>query len=285
MRRGLFIGGCGVAAVCALISLTASAQTGERGEPLERQIQIYRINFDSATVTLKNMSGSPISLNGFRFCTQSPGQLLRYTAATGLNGITLAAGAELYIHWNNDGPVAADHRNLSSLGGLAATPLIREAYAMSLYWPAAVPINFSNPAHMADHCQWSSTGADPGSSVNVRSDEAVTAGLWTAVADWIDTEPNTRTITLTDLTGGILHGPGNYDLQPACFGDITPMNGDGSIGDGTVSIADVNLAITSFGLGPGPADIMPAPAGDGQVTIADVTAVLTNFGLCSAPPP
>ncbi len=271
--------------LAACLALAGFGGAAERGEPIERQIQIYRVNFNDGIVTLRNMSANPISLNGFRFCTQSTGgQLLLYTAASGLNGVTLPGGDELYIHWNNDAPVAADHRNISSLGGFAATPLIREAYALSLYFPlGGGPINFNNGNSMADHCQWSDDGVDPGGSINIRSDEAVAGGVWTAVADWIDTETNTRWMTLTDLSGASLHGPDDYDLEEFCYGDITPLNGDGTVGDGQVTIADVNVAITSFGLGPGQADIAPFPDGDGEVTISDITAVLTNFGLCTAP--
>jgi hypothetical protein len=71
-----------------------------------------------------------------------------------------------------------------------------------------------------------------------------------------------------------------------CLADCTPDNGDGTFGDGQVTIADVVAVVQAFGSVSEACDIVPENCdgtfGDGEVSIGDIIAVVTEFGsACS----
>jgi len=83
-----------------------------------------------------------------------------------------------------------------------------------------------------------------------------------------------------------------FTLAPtSCLGDCSPMNPDGSVGNGLVNIDDVLVSLNGFGSCPAepapcPCDIAPIQNGDvgnGIVNIDDLLALLNNFGVCPAP--
>ncbi|MCA9295096.1 MAG: hypothetical protein KC983_01240 [Phycisphaerales bacterium] len=70
-----------------------------------------------------------------------------------------------------------------------------------------------------------------------------------------------------------------------CRGDAVPVNGDGSIGSGSVNIDDLLELISNFGATSGtPTDIEPMvdanSYGDGVVDILDIIGMLNVFGTC-----
>jgi len=67
-----------------------------------------------------------------------------------------------------------------------------------------------------------------------------------------------------------------------CLADNTPVNADGSTGNGVVNIDDLVLVLSTFGQTPQPGD--PPLQGDvnfdGFINLDDLLIILSNFGLC-----
>ncbi len=240
-----------------------------------QDVQIRSVNFATGVVQLHNCGAASEALDGYRFCTHDTDEIRRYSGATGLNGFTLAPGGSLFIHFNNDAPVAADHVNISTIGGVFALPLDNDAYGMGLYWQTP----FGTPSNIADHVQWSLGGVDD-PNADDRSDEAENAGLWTDQSTWVATSASTVAIRLTDTACGLLHGPSSYmplDEVPDCN-----MNGQDDffdIADGTSTDMDMN-GVPDECEGddcPGDAD------GSNVVDFDDLNIVLANWNTTVAP--
>ena len=244
-------------ATLAAFAVTASAD--------ERDIQIASVATQDAIIELINLGVDPIALDGYRFCTQSTTQVLRYTAAGGFNGVTLAPNESLYIHQNNDAPANPAHMNASDIGGVFAT-MDLEAYAISFYFPIDGSVSFGNPAQVADYVQFSRMGLN-NFTADERADEAVNGGLWTAIIDWVAIETDTLLVELTDLSNGRLHGPSDYEVfgPAACPADFTD--------DGVLDIFDVFAFLDAFNAGDPAADF----TGDGSFDIFDVFGFLDAF--------
>ncbi len=182
-----------------------------------RDVQIREVNFQNGTVELFNFGASAESLNGWQFCTFDDNQIFQYSGATGFNGMSINPGATLTIHTLNDAPGGDPSSiNLSALGGVFATPLDSNQYAMSLYGAGA---GFTTASRMVDHVMWNIGGADPG--LTSRANIAVAAGLWTSELDYVSTTAGTVSIQLSDLSGGLLHGPSDYGpVEPSVDRDV-----------------------------------------------------------------
>jgi hypothetical protein len=230
-----------------------------------RDIQIVNMILDDAVVHLFNFGLDPVDLDGWRFCTQSTTQVRRYTGTTGFDGSTMNAGESLFIHLNDDAPAVANHINVSSLGG-AFAPLDLEAFAISFYFPGDGGfVNFGDETTMAEHIQFSRNGLN-NFTADERSDEAVAAGLWTGVTDWISIQTDSLLIELTDISGGLLHGPDDYNVfGPACAADLT--------GDGVADIFDVLDFVAAYNANDPIADF----TGDGNIDIFDVLAFVEAY--------
>jgi hypothetical protein len=178
----------------------------------ETDTQIVNVDFTAGVVTIHNFGTTAQSLDFWRFCTHDENQVFQYSLFAGLIGQSIPAGGDMFLHYNNDAPALPNHFNISSLGPFA-TPLDPDgAYAMGLYWPNGGSVTFADPADLADHLQWSTSGiSDP--TADARSQVAVDAGLWTAVADWISTTPDSVNIALDDQSAGLLHGPDDYTVS------------------------------------------------------------------------
>lgn len=174
----------------------------------ERGVQISHVQFDTQVVTLKNFGGVEEPLDGWRFCTHDEDSVRRYSGSTGLNGVTLAPGETLDIHFLNDAIDASDI-NISTIGGAFATPLDQDAYGMQIYFD---PVSFGNGNTIADHLQWSLDGIDD-VSADERSDEAEAGGVWVDQTNWIATTAQTISIALDDTSGASLHSPINYSTE------------------------------------------------------------------------
>jgi hypothetical protein len=214
----------GFAPIVAVLAMTTAAVAAPR------DVQIRTIDFATGVIELHNFGAASQSLNGFVFCTFDDNQTFQYTLSSGLNGQTVAAGASLFIHTLNDAPAMAGHINRSVLGGAMAAPLDAGPYAMSFYLP---PASFTNPSHMADHVQWNVGGANvPG--LSGRATVAVSAGLWTSTTAWASTTATSTGLELTDESGGLGHGPANYQA----IEDV--MTGGACCAEGVCS--DVDMA-------------------------------------------
>ncbi len=229
-----------------------------------RDVQITNVDLTTGIITLHNFGATDEVMNGWRFCSHDTSFVRQYSSVSGFNGKNIGAGTDFFVHWNNGGPNDADNINASNLGGSSAD-INDSAFAVQLYF---APVNFSNPTTMADAIQWSIGGVN-NTVADDRSDEAVTAGLWTDQTLWISTTAASESIELLPASGGmLLHGPDDYAVNepPGIPGDLN--------GDGTVDTADLGILIGQFGTaGPG-ADIN----GDGMVDTADLGILIGNFG-------
>ncbi len=182
--------------------------------PNARAVQIASVDFNTGVLELHNFDASDIDLDGWRFCSHDFDEARRYTAPTGLDGITIEAGTSVFIHFNNDAPADPDRVNSSSLGGLFALPLDQGAKGIQLYFPNASGIvAFGNSTLIADHLQWNDGGTV--GSATFRTAQAVAENLWSANGDFIVTNATTSRIDLTDTTGGTDHSPANYLVSGA----------------------------------------------------------------------
>ena len=149
-----------------------------------RDVQLRAFDFSTSTMEIRNFGASTEDLSGWRFCSHDEDQIRRYSSPSGLNGVSIAPGASLFVHFLNDAPGGDPTRiNASSLGSFAA-PFDTGSYAIQLYF---APVSFGNGATIADHAQWSVGGVD-NTTADERSDEAETGGVWTDQSQWISTQ-------------------------------------------------------------------------------------------------
>lgn len=188
--------------------LSANVAKADITDP-NRFVQIESIDFQTSVLQLTNFGTNSVDLSGWRFCTHDEDQVRRYSATTGLNGVTLTAGSSLFVHFNNDAS-AANEINVSTIGGNFAQPLDvgpnpGGAYGVGLYF--ATP--FGDGANLADHLQWSFNGVD-NDTADDRSDEAE-GEVWLSQSDWISADENTTRIALNvaDFNEEI-HSSANY---------------------------------------------------------------------------
>ncbi len=222
-----FLVGCGLAALLMSIAATVA-----HGAP--RDVQMREFDFVDSVIEIKNFGAVSEDLSGWRFCSHDEDQVRRYSSATGLNGVVLAPGESIFIHFLNDAPVGDPSRiNASSLGAFA-TPFDRGPFAIQLYF---APVSFGNGNTIADHAQWSVAGVDD-ISADERSDEAETGGVWVDQSEWISTTAITGAIELAPASeGGVLHSPADYNAT-------TPA----VPGSGPIALTLLAAFLASFGL-------------------------------------
>lgn len=204
--------------------------------PNNRDLQIRSIDFTTGVIELFNFGPVTIDLSGARFCTHDDNEGLRYSGSTGFNGVTIAAGNSVFVHFDNDAPAEPNAINRAALGGAFATPLDQNAYGMQIFLPA-VPgggISFGNSSLIADHLQWK-FDAEPAGQAATRATQAVAEGLWSATTDFITTELTSTRIDLLDV-GGTAHGPDFYEVT----GDVVgALCGDSNC-DGVINTGDID---------------------------------------------
>ena len=134
----------------------------------DRDVQIRSLHFDSGLIELHNFGVTDEPLDGWIFCSHDENEVFLYTNGLNLNGVIIEAGTSLFVHFNNDAPLAdPDRINRSDLGPFATPFDSFGAYSLSLY----INSNFASGAAMADHLQWSFDGLD-NATADERSDEA-----------------------------------------------------------------------------------------------------------------
>ncbi|MEQ9616560.1 MAG: hypothetical protein RLN60_00840 [Phycisphaerales bacterium] len=238
-----------------------------------RDVQFKSVDFETNVIELHNFGDSAEALDGFRACSHDDDQIRQYSTLTSFNGLSIAAGESLFIHFNNDSAMVMDGEQRIDIAGRGnfAGPFDRGPYSIQIYFP---PVAFGNGATMADIVQWSIDGVD-NSIADERADEAQIAGLWTDQSEWIATTKDSLRIELLDETGGLLHGPLDYMVvEPGaaiCSGDCDDS--------GTIDFNDLVSMLFAFG----PADGMEDPCDadeSGTVDFNDLVSALFLFGPC-----
>ncbi len=241
-----------------------------------RDVQFRSVDLSTGVIELHNFGAGDEALDSWQFCTHSDTGAARYTAATGLNGVTVEAGTSFFVHTANDAPADPDHRNLSSLGGFFSLPMDTGPFALELFRPNGPFIIFGSAADMVDHLQWAIGGSSIDALASFRNLQAVSAGLWDDAAVWINTAADSALITLDDTTGGLLHGASDYTVSIAAL--LGDLNSDGFVG-----IADLNIVLGAWNQAVPPGDPLADPSGDGFVGIADLNVVLGNWNAGTPP--
>ncbi|MFT5422903.1 MAG: hypothetical protein ACI89L_000672 [Phycisphaerales bacterium] len=233
----------------------------------DRDIQFRSMDLDNGIVEVHNFGAATIALDGWQFCTHDFDQQRRYSSSTGLDGLSIAPGDSLFVHFNDDAPANPGAINIATIGGSFALPLNSASYALEIFTPGLDGnLNFGSTTDMNDHVQWAINPASIGSA-SARSVQAAAAGLWTASSDYITVTAQTGIILLTDESGGELHGPNNYVLDPGpdCPADL---NGDGIADNG-----DIGAFVQLFLAGDLAADFN----GDGILDNGDIGAFVLVF--------
>lgn len=241
------------------------ALTGTIAVAAERDVQFTNIDTEAQVFTLQNTGVDPVDLDGWRFCSHNTSQVRRYTAPSGLNGLTLQPGDELKIHLDNDAPfgdpLVIDGFSIGIFADFELT-----AYSVNFYFPnSGGSTPFSDGNFIADHIQWSIDGID-NTSADERSDEAQAGGVWVDQGDWINVGTDTVAIDLNDPSFAELHSPADYIVTSNCPADLT--------GDGVLNFFDVSAFLSAFNTMDSVADFN----NDGSFNFFDVSAFLAAFG-------
>ena len=183
----------------------------------QRAVQFREVDFTTSVIEIHNFGATAQALDGWRFCSHDEDQVRRYSSGTGLNGVVIAGGESLFVHFLNDAPADDPSAiNISGRGSFAA-PFDRGPYAIQMYFQTP----FNTGTNIVDHFQWSIDGVDNGSA-DERSDEAQSGGVWTNQSLWIPTTAESTALVLTDTTGGILHGPDSYEVTEPIVAGVFP---------------------------------------------------------------
>ena len=253
-------------AACGAL-LVSSSMAMAQVDPIERGVQIVRVNFADGTIEISNTTDETIALDGWRLCSHDFNESRRYTSSSGLNGFSLDPGQSLTVFTNNDKPASFPSGvDASDLGGAVAGPLDQDAFGMQVFYPGDDgTVRFGDSSDIVDHIQWNVDGRDMGTSEQ-RTGQAVSEGLWTAAGEFIVTQTDSVEIELTSAIGELLHGPANYTAtNPVCRADMDM--------DGSLTIFDFLAFQNKFDGGEVSADIDM----DGALTIFDFLAFQNLF--------
>ena len=256
-------------ATTAIAAIALAAGLSSAGFDAERLVQFASVDLDSSIIELHNYGDFAMPLDGWRICTHNSVMQFRYSAATGLDGVTLDPGESLFVYMNNNAPADPLNFNRSDLGGFFALPLDQNAYALEIFWPNGGFLSFGAADDMVDHMQWSIDGVSD-AGADARSLQAVNAGLWSDASAWISTAADSVSIALVP-NGGILQGPGDFTVEGPAAGcnaaDIAePL--------GVLDLADISAFVGAFVSGGADADIAEP---FGVLDLADISAFIGAF--------
>lgn len=227
-----------------------------------RDIQFRTANLDAGILELHNFGSTSEDLTGWRFCSHDEDVVRRYSATGGLNGVSIAPGESLYVHFNNDAD-AANEINISDIGGNFAG-ISSTAYAIQIYF---APVSFGNGNTMADNIQWTADGSAD-LVADERTDEAISGGIWGALDDFIALDGGAF-VRLTNLTGAELNNSSDYRVAGAI--QDCNMNGRDDVFEildgGTVPCGGVAGCVGDFD-------------DSGTVDSGDLAALLAAWGPC-----
>jgi len=227
-------------------------------------LQYINILGSGELIMMSNTGDEPISLDGWRFCTQNStsGPIMSHPHA--LDGIAVAPHSSFVIRYNNNAlPGFPTHHNASDIGPLA--PFELDAYAISLFAPDAQgDVDFADATLMTDHVQWKRNLVDDSFAAQCSS-VAMDAGLWVEASEWIYVRMDTYLVELTDRDNGQLHSPDDYNVIFECRADLTD--------DGVLDFFDVSAFLAAFVAMDPAADASQ----DGNFTFFDVSIFLQQF--------
>jgi len=228
-----------------------------------RDIQFRTVDLANGVVELHNFGETSEDLSGWRFCSHDESVVRRYSDAAGLDGVSIAPGESLYVHFNGTADEPGEV-NTSTVGGNFA-PLSSTAYAIQIYFS---PVSFGNGNTMADNIQWTADGT-PDSMADERTDEAIAGGIWGALDDFISLDSGAF-VRLINLTGGELNNSGDYRVA----GAIQDCNMNGR--DDVFEILDGGTVPCGGMTGGCVADF----DGSGTVDSGDLAVLLAAWGPC-----
>ena len=249
----------------AAAALSMLAATG-MAMGAERDVKFSSFDIANGVIELYNFGSTPQDLSGWRFCSQNSTVVLRYSSAGGFNGMSIGAGESLFVHLNNDAPADPDRINYSALGGVLA-PLDGVAMSWSIYFPDpdTGSVSFGNGNLMADFLQFSLNGAN-NNTANVRTDEAVDGGVWSAITDWIAITEFSESIDLID-TASTRNDPSDFQVNEPCIADFAEPFGE-------LNFFDIAAFLTAYNAMDASADLAPP---FGMWNFFDVSAFLTAY--------
>ncbi len=230
-----------------------------------RDVKFASFDIENGVVEMTNFGTETEDLSGWRFCSNNSSVVLRYSGASGFNGVSLAPGESLFVHLNNDAPASPDAIDYSSLGGSLA-PVERTAYSFAIYFPAANGnVSFGNGNLIADFIQFSFNGFD-NTTANIRTDEAVNGGVWSGLTDWIPVTNFSASIDLID-TDAINNDSSDFRVNEPCLVDLAAPFG-------ALNFFDVAAYIGLFNANDPAADLA-APFG--LINFFDISEFIAQF--------
>lgn len=253
-----------IAAMTMLSIASAGAHAGER------DFQFINILATTEIVMMVNTGDEPLSLDGWRICTQNSTSGPVMSAPGGLDGIVLPANGTFIIRYANDAlPSFPTHHNASDIGPLASFEL--DAYTMSFYFPDDQgEVDFENPAQMSDHIQWKRNLVGDGFAADC-SAIAQDAGLWNDASEWIYVRVLTYLIEIQDQTYAQLHSPADYNVIFECRADLSD--------DGQLDFFDVSAFLNAYLA----QDLIADFSQDGNLSFFDVSLFLKAYSIGQCP--
>lgn len=188
-------------------------------------------------LVLANTGDEPVSLDGWRFCTQNSTSGPVFSAPGGLDGIVVPVNQSIAIRYANDAlPTFPTHHNASDVGPLA--PFELDAYAMSLYSPdASGEVDFANSQQMAEHIQWK-RGFVGDDLATFCGPIAQDAGQWADASVWIPVRVSLYLIEFFDRDLALADGPEDYNVLQDCPADLSD--------DGLLNFFDVSVFLQQY---------------------------------------
>ena len=243
-----------------IVSAVAALASAANAAP--RDVQFRTVDLDAGVVELHNFGSATEDLSGWQFCSHDASVVRRYSSGSGLNGVSLAPGDSVYIHFNNDAD-EAEEINISDIGGNFAT-LNATAFAVQIYFP---PVSFGNGNAIADIVQWTADGT-PNAIADERTDEAMTGGVWGEIDDFIALDGGSF-VRLINLTGAELNSSADYRVAGAI--QDCNMNGRDDVFEildgGDVPCGGMSGCVADFDA-------------NGAVDSGDLATLLAAWGAC-----
>ncbi|MAO22196.1 MAG: hypothetical protein CMJ35_12935 [Phycisphaerae bacterium] len=253
----------------ATLVLLAGLSTAALGG--DRDVRVRTVLGLNDTVFITNMGSEPVSLAGWRICTENSTSGPQLTAPGVFDQITMTPFSSISLHYDGTArPDIATHFASEDIGPVA--PFEFDAYSISLFAPDAQgQVDITNPDQMVEHVQWKRNLVDD-TFTTACSSVAVDAGLWIDTNTWITTRLHTYLIEQLGTTAPA--GPGSpydYNLIFECRADLSD--------DGLVDFFDISAFLNAY--------ITQDPAADfsrdGNFSFFDVSQFLQHYSQGACP--
>ncbi|MAO22197.1 MAG: hypothetical protein CMJ35_12940 [Phycisphaerae bacterium] len=253
-----------------IAALTLCSIAGASTHAAERDFLFINIIGSSDIIMMVNTCDEPLSLDGWRICTQNSTSGPVMSAPGALDGIVLEPNGSFLIRYDNDAlPSFPSHHNASDIGPLASFEL--DAYAMSFYFPDDQgQVDFDNPDQMSDHIQWKRNFVGDDFAAHT-SQVAQDAGLWFDASEWIYVRVHTYLIENQDRDFGQMHSPDDYNVIFECRADLSD--------DGLLDFFDVSAFLNAYIA----QDPIADTTRDGNWDFFDVSTFLNQYSIGQCP--